>query len=206
MSRLTVEHLEALRGAVYQQASPVSLCRNLAEAGFLHPFKLVNLEDPEEYHIVLASTLCPTEAAVEALKLLGDPKVVADAVIRLQERTQREVDAILPTEEKVAWVERAYAVYPQAISFGYAQRNNSAPLPLAIISSARTRLRKSAQNVKVALDDFEGMRRAVAAGDGLPEPRSVVDLIHDALAGDAKAVAELRSNLGLQGPSTRVQG
>ena len=197
MSRLSVEHLEALRSAVYQQASPVALCQDLAEAGLLHPFKLENREDPEEYHRVLASSLCPTEAAVEELKLLGEPKVVADAVIRLQERAQREVDAELSQEEQAAWVERAYTAYPQAIRFGYAQRNDIAALPL--ISNARVRLRKSALDLKDALDAFDGMRRAVAAGDGLPEPRSVADLIHDALAGDAKAAAELKLNLGVTG-------
>ena len=204
MSRLSVEHLEALRSAVYQQASPVALCQDLAEAGFLHPFKLENREDPEEYHRVLASSLCPTEAAVEAIKLLGEPKVVADAVIRLHERAQREVDAALSQEEQIAWVERAYAVYPQAIPVGYARRNDIAPLSL--ISNARIRLRKSALDLKDALDAFDGMRRAVAAGDGLPEPRSVADLIHDALASPAKAAAELRLNLGAQGPAARVQG
>jgi len=204
VSRLSVEHLEALRSAVYQQASPVALCQDLAEAGFLHPFKLENREDPEEYHRVLASSLCPTEAAVEAIKLLGEPKVVADAVIRLHERAQREVDAALSQEEQIAWVERAYAVYPQAIPVGYARRNDIAPLSL--ISNARIRLRKSALDLKDALYAFDGMRRAVAAGDGLPEPRSVADLIHDALAGDAKAAAELRLNLGAQGSAARVQG
>jgi hypothetical protein len=189
---------------VYQQASPVALCQDLAEAGFLHPFKLENREDPEEYHRVLASSLCPTEAAVEAIKLLGEPKVVADAVIRLHERAQREVDAALSQEEQIAWVERAYAVYPQAIPVGYARRNDIAPLSL--ISNARIRLRKSALDLKDALYAFDGMRRAVAAGDGLPEPRSVADLIHDALAGDAKAAAELRLNLGAQGLTARVQG
>lgn len=197
VNRLTVEHLEALRGAVYRQASPVSLCRDLAEAGFLHPFKIENLEDPEEHHRVFVSSLCPTEAAVEELKLLGEPKVVADARIRLQERAQRELDAALSQEEQIAWVERAYAVYPQAISVGYAQRNVIAALSL--ISNARTRLRKNTLDLKDALDAFDGMRRAVAAGDGLPEPRSVAELIYAALAGDAMAAAELRSNLGVPG-------
>lgn len=190
-----MEHLEALRNAVYQQASPVTLLQDLVEAGFLHPFKLENLEDPEEYHRVWSASLYPTEAAVEALKLLGEPKVVAYAVLRLQERAQRKVDSELSREEQVAWIERAYTAYPQAIPFGYYQRNEIAALPL--ISNARTRLRKSALDLKEAMDAFDGMRRAVAAGDELPEPRPVVDLIHDALAGDASAVAELRVVLGV---------